>query len=250
MWTIVAIASPESGEIEMNADTQTNERNRSRGLWRPIVLIAVIIAVLIMARVLGLGERLAPLQDWIRDLGFLGNLVFVGIYIAAVVIGIPGSAITIAAGVLFGSVVGVILVSIGSTVGASLAFLIARYFARDSIARWISSKERFNRLDQLSEEHGAIIVAITRLIPIFPFNLLNYGFGLTRVRFWTYVFWSWLCMLPGTILYVVGTDAITKGVSQGQIPWALIGIALAAGFILALLVRHARRKLKSGETAI
>ena len=235
--------------MNRNTPHSSDKEARNRGLWRPFALVAVIIAVLVIARALGLGERLGPLQEWIEGLGFLGNLAFVGIYIVAVVIGIPGSAITIAAGVLFGSVVGVILVSIGSTVGASLAFLIARYFARDAIARWLSSKERFSRLDRLSEEHGAIIVAIARLIPIFPFNLINYGFGLTRVRFWTYVFWSWLCMLPGTILYVVGTDAVTKGVSQGQIPWALIGITLAVGFILALLVRHARRKLKSGETA-
>ena len=233
--------------MDSNADQNSDGKSKNRGLWRPVVLIAVIIAVLIIARVLGLGERLGQLQDWIEGLGFLGYLVFAGIYIVAVVAGIPGSAITIAGGVLFGAVVGVILVSIGSTVGASLAFLVARYFARDAIARWLAAKEKFSRLDKLSEEHGAVIVAITRLIPIFPFNLLNYGFGLTRVRFWTYVFWSWLCMLPMTILYVVGTGAITKGISEGQVPWALIGVALAAGFILALLVRHARRKLKSGE---
>ena len=235
--------------MDRDADNGSDEKNKGRGLWRPIVLVAVIITVLIVARAYGLGERLASLQEWIHGLGIWGNLVFVGLYIAAVVAGIPGSAVTIAAGALFGSVVGVILVSVGSTIGASLAFLIARYFARDAIARWLSSKGKFSRLDQLSEEHGAMIVAITRLIPIFPFNLLNYGFGLTRVRFWTYVFWSWLCMLPGTILYVVGTDAISKGISQGQIPWTLIGIAVGTAFVLALLVRHARRKLKSGQAA-
>lgn len=234
----------------MNSDISDNSnKEANRGLWRPIALVVVILAALIIARVLGLGERIGQLQGWIESLGFFGYLVFTAIYILAVVIGIPGSAITIVAGVLFGAVVGVILVSIGSTIGAGLAFLIARYFARDAVARWLSSKEKFSRLDQLSEEHGAVIVAIMRLIPIFPFNILNYGFGLTRIRFWTYVFWSWLCMLPGTILYVVGTDAIAKGLSQGQVPWALIGIALGAGFILALLIRHARRRLKSGKPA-
>jgi len=224
----------------------TDEKSKGRGLWRPIVLIAVIVAVLIVARVLGLGERLGDLQDWIKSLGFLGYLVFAAIYIVAVVTGIPGSAITIAAGVLFGSVVGVILVSIASTVGASLAFLIARYFARDAIARWLSKKEKFNRLDELTEKHGAIIVAITRLIPVFPFNILNYGFGLTRVRFFTYVFWSWLCMLPGTVLYVVGTDAFAN-IAKGQIPWTLIGIVVGALAVLTILGILARRRLKAGE---
>ena len=224
----------------------TDEKGRGRGLWRPIALIAVIVVVLIVAKVLGLGERLGDLQDWIKGLGVLGYVVFAAIYIVAVVTGIPGSAITIAAGALFGSVVGVILVSIASTVGASLAFLIARYFARDAIARWLSTKDRFNRLDELTEEHGAIIVAITRLIPIFPFNILNYGFGLTRVRFFTYVFWSWLCMLPGTILYVVGTDAFAN-IARGQVPWTLIGIVVGVLVVLTVLGILARRKLKAGE---
>ena len=233
---------------QMNMDKRmpdnSDGKSKNRGLWRPIVLVIVIVAVLILASRLGLGKRLGELQSWIKDMGIWGSLVFVLIYIAAVIAGIPGSAITAAAGVLFGSVLGVILVSVGSTIGASLAFLIARYFARDAISRWISTKEKFNRLDQLTEEHGAIIVAIMRLVPLFPFNLLNYGFGLTRVRFWTYAFWSWLCMLPGTILYVVGTDAITKGISQGRVPWMLIAVAVGAGAILAVLIYFARRKLK------
>jgi uncharacterized membrane protein YdjX (TVP38/TMEM64 family) len=79
----------------------------------------------------------------------------------------------------------------------------------------------------MTERHGAIIVAITRLVPIFPFNLLNYGFGLTRVRFGTYLLWSFLCMLPGIALYVVGADALTRGLAEGgsvgQLLAALLG---------------------------
>ena len=230
----------------MSDDGNSDAKPKKQGLWRPIALIVVIVAVLILARVFGLGQRLGQLRDWIETLGIWGYLVFVLIYIAAVVIGIPGSAITIAGGALFGSVVGIILVSIGSTIGASLAFLVARYFARDAIARWFSSRERFSRLDRLTGEHGAIMVAITRLIPIFPFNLLNYGFGLTRVRFWTYAFWSWLCMLPGTVLYVVGTDAFAN-IARGQVPWVLIVVVAVALGIVVLLGMLARRKLKSKE---
>ena len=91
-------------------------------------------------------------------------------------------------------------------------------------------------------------MALTRLVPIFPFNLLNYGFGLTRVPFWTYVFWSWLCMLPGTVLYVVGADVVTKAVVQGEVPWLLVGALVAAAAVLAVLVRQARRKLQDKET--
>ena len=187
------------------------------------------------------------IRNWIEGLGMLGPLVFVGIYAGAVVAAVPGSAITVAAGALFGSVVGVIVVSIGSTLGAALCFLIARHFARQSTARWLAGSEAFNKLDEMTERHGAIIVAITRLIPLFPFNLLNYGFGLTRVRFRTYVFWSWLCMLPGTILYVVGADALVRFVAEGQVPWILVVCLVVAALVLFFLVRFARRKLEDKE---
>jgi uncharacterized membrane protein YdjX (TVP38/TMEM64 family) len=239
--------SPEPHVSDVDAGSDSNKKGKVQGLWRPVALIVALVAIIVMARVFGLGERLGALREWIHALGPWGPGVFVLLYAAAVVAALPGSALTVAAGALFGSVLGVIVVSVASTLGASLAFLVSRYFARDAVARWLSTKETFRRLDRLAEEHGAVIVALTRLVPIFPFNLLNYGFGLTRVRFWTYVFWSWLCMLPGTVLYVVGADAFTKGVSQGRIPWALIVILALAALILALLVRYARRRLQTKE---
>src|SRR4030042_2814997 len=213
-------------------------------MWRPILLIACIIAIFILAIVLGAGEKLGTLREWIQSLGALGPAVFVGLYVLGVVIGIPGSALTVAAGGLFGSLLGVILVSLTSTIGASFSFLIARYFARDAIANWLSKREKFKKLDGMTEEHGAMIVAATRLIPIFPFNLLNYGFGLTKIPFWTYVFWSWLCMLPGTVLYVVGVDAMIQLIVQRKEQWILLGVIAGVGVLLALLVKFARSKIK------
>jgi uncharacterized membrane protein YdjX (TVP38/TMEM64 family) len=231
----------------MNNNNQPEAKTKKKGLWRPILLLMVIVAVLVLAKVFGVGERLGELRAWIESLGAWGYFVFIMIYIVAVVAALPGSALTLASGVLFGSFFGVIVVSVASTVGAGLSFLIGRYFARDAIGHWLEGKEKFRRLDQLTEDHGAIIVALTRLVPIFPFNLLNYGFGLTRVRFWTYLFWSWLCMLPGTILYVVVGDAATKGIAQGRVPWHLIGVGVLIAAILFVLVRQARRKLKEKE---
>ena len=126
---------------------------------------------------------------------------------------------------MFGSFIGTIAVSIGSTLGAALAFLVARYFARASIEGWLGKNEKFKNLDQMTEDFGPVIVAITRLVPIFPFNLLNYGFGLTKVPFLTYVFYSWLCMLPMTVVFVVGSDAVFTAVREGRVPWALIVVA-------------------------
>lgn len=218
-------------------------RGEPRGWWRPVALIAAVVLILVLARVFGLGERLGGLRMWIQSLGNWGYGAFVILYALAVVAALPGAAITVAAGALYGSVIGVILVSIGSTLGASVAFLMSRYFARDATARWLAKNERLRQLDLLTERHGAVIVAITRLIPLFPFNVLNYAFGLTRVPFGTYVFWSWLCMIPGTVLYVVGADALTKGVMQGSIPWPLIFVLAAVALLLFFLTRFARRKL-------
>lgn len=234
------IASPEP-------NTSSDTQDKRHDWWRPVALLAAILVILVLARVFGIGERLSALRDWIEGLGPWGPVVFVFLYSAAVVAAIPGSALTVAAGALFGSVLGVVVVINAATLGASLAFLIARYFARDSVARWLSRSEKFQKLDRLTEEHGAIIVALTRLVPLFPFNLLNYGFGLTRVPFWTYVVWSWICMLPGTIIFVVGADAFTQGLTQGEVPWALVGVFVGVGVILTLLVRQARRTLKEKE---
>ena len=228
-------------------ETNSQENKQRFVSWRSVALVVLILCVIVTLRYLGIGEKLGDLRQWIQGFGSLAPLVYVLIYIIAVVAALPGAAITIAGGALFGSVTGVILVSIGSTIGASLAFIIARYVARNDIVRRLSGNETFQKLDRMTEEHGAIIVAITRLVPIFPFNLLNYGFGLTRVPFWTYIFWSWLCMIPGTILYVVGTDAVVSGISQGNVPWPLVAGMVAAGIVLFLLVKFARRRLRAKD---
>lgn len=212
-------------------------------LMRPIALILVLVALMVLAKVFNLGDRLGELRGWIHSLGALGPVVYMVIYAVAVVLAIPGSVITVMAGVLFGSVLGIAVVSVGSTTGASLAFLIARHIARDSVAQRFANNEKFVHLDQLTKKHGAIIVAITRLIPIFPFNLLNYGFGLTQVPFRTYVLWSWICMLPGTLLFVVGADAVTSGIAQGKIPWVLIIVFAATVALIVFLVSRAKKKL-------
>jgi uncharacterized membrane protein YdjX (TVP38/TMEM64 family) len=215
--------------------------------WKKGIIILAVVVVLILVRILGIGERLGDLREWIVSLGYWGPVAFITLYIVATVAAIPGSAITVVAGALFGSVFGVLWVSIASTIGATLAFLIARYLARNIVTEWLSKNEKFQKLDRMTEEHGAIIVALTRLVPLFPFNLLNYGFGLTRVRLGTYIFWSWLCMLPGTILYVVGTDALISGLRQGRVPWALVGVFVLAVVLVGVLVRIGRKKLQEKQ---
>ena len=189
----------------------------------------------------------AALEAWINDAGALAPLAFMLIYALATVLFLPGSVITLAGGALFGPVLGTLYNLTGATLGAALAFLISRYLASD----WIADKAggRVKQLINGVEGEGWRFVAFVRLVPLFPFNLLNYGFGLTSVPFWTYLFWSWLCMLPGTLLYVVGADALFGGLSQGRIPWFLLGAAAVVMVILVFLVRYARSQLKKKETS-
>lgn len=235
---------------DLTADPRSRVSVRRTRRWlRPLLFFVVLAALAVAAPLLGLGQRLAELRGWIEGLGALGPLVFALIYAIATVAAVPASLLTIAAGAMFGSGVGVATVILGATAGAAAAFAIARWMARDAVAGWLAKNEKFARLDAMTERHGAIIVAVTRLLPIFPFNLLNYGFGLTRVRFGTYVLWSFLCMLPGTALYVVGADAVTRGLAEGRIPWGLIAVLVGVLVLLLLVVRRARRVLAAREAA-
>ena len=211
--------------------------------WRPIVLALAAGGAVGAAYATGMGANLEAWRAWIESCGAAGPLAFVLIYAAATVAAVPGTALTLAAGALFGSLVGVVTVSAASTLGAGLSFLIARYAARRAVTRWLERNETFQRLDALTSRHGARIVALVRLVPLFPFSLVNYAFGLTRVPLTTYLFWSWLCMLPATVLYVVGADAVMAALVTGRAPWGLAAIAVAAVLLLVLLVRSARVRL-------
>ena len=139
--------------------------------------------------------------QWVDDLGAIAPIAFILIYIIATVAFLPGSILTLGAGVLFGIVQGSIYVFLGATIGATLAFLVGRYLARGWISKKIEGNQKFNAIDKAVGKEGLKIVLLTRLSPIFPFNLLNYGLGVTGVSLKDYVLGS-VGMIPGTIMYV------------------------------------------------
>jgi uncharacterized membrane protein YdjX (TVP38/TMEM64 family) len=235
---------------EARGEAAPGAAKNGRIAWRrPALLFLPLLAMAIAAPALGLGQRLLELRGWIEGLGALGPVVFALIYAVATVAAVPASLLTLAAGAMFGSVIGIATVAVGATAGAAAAFAIARWLARDAVAAWLAKSERFAKLDAMTARHGAIIVAITRLVPIFPFNLLNYGFGLTRVSFGTYLLWSFVCMLPGIALYVVGADALTRGLADGRTPWGQLATLVGLFVLLLLVVRRARRILARREAA-
>jgi len=199
--------------------------------------IAVIVAALIAsARFINFQALLTSALEWINNLGPAAAIAFIGIYIVAAVLFFPASILTLGAGVVFGVVQGSIYVFIGATIGATLAFLVGRYLARG----WVEKRIE-----------GMKIVLLTRLSPIFPFNLLNYAYGLTKVTFRDYVFGTF-GILPGTIMYVyvgslaknLATLASDSVETPSGVQWAIrILIFITVVGVTFYITKIARRAL-------
>ncbi|HLX37516.1 MAG TPA: TVP38/TMEM64 family protein [Candidatus Binataceae bacterium] len=223
-----------------------------RAILQPkvILLIVAIGALIALGRYFHLGEVFAATLDRIRDLGAIAPVVFIALYIIGAVLFIPGSILTIGAGVVFGLVRGAILVSIGATIGAIAAFLIGRYFAREWVRGQLEGNPRFAAIDKAVGREGWKIVLLTRLSPVFPFNLLNYAFGLTAVTLRDYALATWIGMTPGIVLYVYigaigGNLASAGGSHRSPAQWALNVVGLAATVAVAVYAsRIASRALK------
>ncbi|MBW6487245.1 MAG: TVP38/TMEM64 family protein [Syntrophobacterales bacterium] len=218
-----------------------------------VALAAILVGLLLAAKQFNLQQLFRDTLAWVEAAGPVGPLVFFGLYIAACVFMLPGSILTLGAGVVFGVVNGSLLVSLSSTVGATAAFLIGRYLAREMVARRIKGNVTFNAMDQAVASEGWKIVGLTRLSPVFPFNLLNYVFGLTRVSLRDYVLASWIGMIPGTVMYVylgslAGSLAELGGKDSGRArtlaEWALYVVGLIATVAVTVVItRIARRAL-------
>lgn len=222
-----------------------NGSNKSSHItWIKLTLVFIVIVVLTAAaKLFNLQQVFKDILAWISGLGPLAGVIFIFIYIAACVFLLPGSILTLGAGVVFGVIKGSIAVSIGSTLGATAAFLVGRYLARDWVSKKIAGNNKFKAIDEAVAREGWKIVLLTRLSPVFPFNLLNYGFGLTKVTLKHYILASWIGMIPGTVMYVyIGSlagDLATLGTGQrtrsaGE--WILYGVGLLATIAVTIFV--------------
>jgi uncharacterized membrane protein YdjX (TVP38/TMEM64 family) len=221
-----------------------------REAWLPI-LSGVLVAVALVLFGRTAGRRLPEFAMWVAGLGPWGPIVFIAGYTVATIALVPGSALTLAAGAIFGLTRGVIYTFIGATLGASVAFLISRYVARSAVERRLADSPHFAAIDRAIATYGRRIVFLLRLSPVFPFNLLNYGLGLTKVRFVDYAAAS-VGMLPGTLLYVyygkVAGDLAAliggAGVERGSayFIWLAAGL-IATVAVTAIVTRLARAAL-------
>jgi uncharacterized membrane protein YdjX (TVP38/TMEM64 family) len=224
-----------------------------KGTARVGAVVAVASASSVAAVFVPAAPWAAGLFAWLADAGPIGVLIYTAVFAAAAVCLVPGSILTIGAGVAYGLVWGTVIASTASAVAATAAFLVARTIARRRVARWAAADPRFAALDAAIGDHGLKLVILVRLSPLIPFNVLNYALGVTRVRLRDYALGSFLGMLPVTVLYVYAGSlagqlaSLARGTAHGgPLGQAVSALGLAATIAATVYVtRLARRALDS-----
>ena len=215
-----------------------------------ILLVVFIGAFIVAARYTGVADFLSAkrLEELNASLGPWGPVAYMALYALAPSLMLPGLPLTVVGGIIFGPFWGVLYVITGATIGATIAFLIARFMGRDWVEARLGSagSKRMRELDGYVEKKGWKIVAITRLIPLFPFNFLNYAFGLTKVRLSHYVVASFIFMLPAVVAYVLFSSSLAD-LFRGKLSKEfLAGVVL---IICVSLIPVIYKKIKSGRDA-
>lgn len=222
-----------------------------------ILLVICIVAIAIAAaKYFQLQQLLYAALTWVKTLGYLAPIAFIGIYNLATILLIPGSVLTLGGGFIFGVVWGSIYVIIAATLGATFAFLIGRYLSRDWVRQQLDKYPKFKAIEAAVSKEGLKVVLLTRLSPIFPFNLLNYAFGVTGVSLKDYVLGS-IGMIPGTILYVyigslVSDLALIGTSAQPDNPllkWTIRSIGLIATVAVTIYITRIAKQALDEQIA-
>ncbi|MFP6582015.1 MAG: TVP38/TMEM64 family protein [Candidatus Hydrogenedentota bacterium] len=229
---------------DADVDSGADERAGMSGWVKLVIVLAVLAGLFGVSRVVDIPGLLTDGMARIEGLGMLGMAVFILFYILACILVLPGSVLTLGAGATYGLPIGFALVSIGSTLGATAAFVTGRYLARDAVAKKVDTNPTFKSIDDAVANQGWKIVLLTRLTPVIPFSIQNYGYGLTNVRLGAYVLASWIGMMPGTVLYTyigtLGGDAAEGGMGTGE--WIMNGVALVATIAVTVIISRIAKK--------
>ena len=192
-------------------------------------------------------DGLNRLRDWVSGFGALAPVVFVSVYVAAVVLFLPATPLSLLAGLVFGPVLGTVWTVIGATVGATLAFLLGRYAARGLVEGWKESNERIRKLDEGVERQGWRMLLVTRLVPLFPFTLQNYAYGLTKIGLPTYVLLTAVCITPGAAVYNLAAGSLASAQQSLTRTFAYLGIAAVLFVAISFVPGYLRRRNPRGS---
>ena len=207
---------------------------------RLIGLVVVLLLALLVAQVTGVAgyislDGLNSLRGWINGFGAVAPIIFIAVYVVATVAFLPGAPLSLLAGLVFGAVWGALWTVIGATLGATLAFLIGRYAARGLVESWTANNARVRKLDEGVEKHGWRMLIVTRLVPLFPFSLQNYAYGLTGIGVGTYVLLTGICIVPGVVLYTFAGGSLASAREDLTRTFTYLGVA-AIVFVLISLI--------------
>jgi uncharacterized membrane protein YdjX (TVP38/TMEM64 family) len=221
--------------------------NQRSNAGRLVGIGLVLVALVAVARLTGLSEYVSldgldRLRDWIGGFGVAAPIVFVAIYVVATVAFLPGTPLSLLAGLIFGPVFGTLWAVIGATIGATLAFLVGRYAARGLVERWTAKDERIKRLDEGVERQGWRMLLITRLVPVFPFNLQNYAYGLTRIGLGTYVLLTAVCIIPGAAVYTLAGGSLATAGQDPTRTFVYLGVAAVLFVAVSLIPGWIRKR--------
>lgn len=222
-------------------------RKKSAGRLIGIILVVLIAAV--VARITGLTEyvsleSLGRLRGWVQSFGAIAPIVFILLYVVTTVAFLPGAPLSLFAGLVFGAIWGTVWTVIGATLGATLAFLVGRYAARALVESWVEGNERVRNLDEGFEKHGWRMLLVTRLVPLFPFNLQNYAYGLTRIRLGTYVLLTAVCIVPGTVAYTFAGGSLAAAREDLAKTFVYLGVAAVFFVLVSLIPGWWRRRFR------
>jgi uncharacterized membrane protein YdjX (TVP38/TMEM64 family) len=235
----------------LEAVSADHAAGRRRSALTAIIVLLLVVACAALATLLPVKAMLEGTLEWTAAHRQTAWVLFIVIYVVATVLLVPGLILTLAGGAIFGFAYGVALVSLSSVLAATVAFFLGRTIAHQWVSARIDAWPKFHALNRALAERGFWIVLLTRLSPAFPFVLLNYAYGITRVRLTHYVLGSWLGMFPATVTYVYAgstaadlAQALAGHASLGAGRWVLAGVGLIATIAATLLVaRRASRNL-------
>ena len=242
---------PPKPEAEKSREEEAaGSPDKRSNVGRLVGIGLALLALVVVARLTGLSayislDGLGRLRDWIGGFGLAAPLVFIAIYVVATVTFLPGTPLSLLAGLVFGPVFGTLWAVIGATIGATLAFLIGRYAARGLVEGWTSNNERLKKLDEGVERQGWRMLLVTRLVPLFPFNLQNYAYGLTKIGLGTYVLLTALCIVPGAAVFTLAGGSLASARQDPARTFIYLGVAAVLFVVVSLIPGLIRRR--SGE---
>ncbi len=246
----------DSGNSHVNSaepSLQSGSNDRRPGWAKLVIGLAVVAAGVAVARYFGVFELLSVdnidrLGAWFDGLGWWAPLAFVVLWIVATVFFLPGLVLTIAGGLIFGAVWGTVWTTIGANLGAIAAFLIGRYAARGMVEKMVEKNGSLRKIDDGVRRHGWRMVMITRLVPIFPFNIQNYVYGLTDIPLKTYALVTLPCMVPATLAFSFAAGSVRTGDFGKTLQY--LGVAAVFFVLLSLIPGWVRKRARSADLDI